>query len=379
MELAVARAHPSLVSLRHGMPTTSSLVSIVVPAYNAERFLGEALASMCAQTHTAIEVIVCDDASTDRTAEVVRSIGDSRLRYLRNEQTLGGYGAMNRGVRESRGEFVAVYHADDLYDTRIVEREVAYLSANDDVGAVFCLDRFLDEAAREYDRLRLPSAIASVTKFDTAALAEHLLRYKNTFLRTPSVMFRRSAFEAVGGFDQERFGIAADLDMWVRLSVDHRLGLIHEYLMGYRHYTAQWSKQYERMRTEPEMFFAVMDRHLSRSGIRALVSEEALTCYQVWRVQDESERAANAYVLGDRQKAVALLNSSRVLPLLRSSRRTQVARVLALRTLVRAAAASGTGQRARTLIHFARFRRFPPRDLAPPATGTAQSLGNGTA
>ena len=379
MELAVAQARPWLVCLKHGMPTSSSLVSIVVPAYNAERFLGDALASMCAQSHSAIEVIVCDDASTDRTADVVRSMGDSRIRYLRNDQTLGGYGAMNRGVRESRGEFVSVYHADDLYDANIVERELAYLSSRPDVGAVFCLDRFIDETGREYDRLRLPTALASVGEFDTASLAEYLLRFKNTFLRTPSVMFRRAAFEAVGGFDQERFGIAADLDMWVRLSVGHRLGLLHQYLMGYRHYTAQWSKQYERMRTEPEMFFAVMDRHLSRPGIRALVSQEALTAYRVWRVQDEAERAANAYVLGDRQKAVALLNSSLVRPLLRSSRRTQVARVLALRTLVRAAAASGTSRRARGLIHFARFRRFPPRDLAPPAAGTAHSLGNGTA
>lgn len=358
--------------------TTSPLVSIVVPAYNAERFLADALASVCAQSHTAIEVIVCDDASTDATPEIARNTGDGRVRYLRNDKTLGGYGAMNRGVRESRGEYVAIYHADDLYDARIVERELAFLLEHSDAGAVFCLDRFIDESGREYDRLRLPTALSHVELFDAGLLAENLLRYKNTFLRTPSGMFRRVAFDAVGGFDQERFGIAADLDMWARLSIEWRIGLVHEYLMGYRHYTAQWSKQYERMRTEPEMFFAAMDRHLSRPGIRALVSGEALTCYRVWRVQDEAERAANAYVLGDRQKAVALLNSSLVRPLLRSSKRVQVARVLALRTLVRAAAASGTSLPARRLIHFARFRRFPSGELAPPSTSAAHSLGNGS-
>jgi glycosyltransferase involved in cell wall biosynthesis len=361
------------------MAKTSPLVSIVVPAYNAERFLGEALASVCAQSHSAIEVIVCDDASADATPTIAKATGDDRVRYLRNDQTLGGYGAMNRGVRESRGEYVAIYHADDVYDPRIVERELAFLAARPEVGAVFCLDRFIDEAGREYGRLKLPPALTRVESFDAAFLAESLLRYKNTFLRTPSVMFRRAAFDAVSGFDQERFGIAADLDMWARLSVETRIGLVHEYLMGYRHYTAQWSKQYERMRTEPEMFFAVMDRHLSRPGIRSLVSADALTCYRVWRVQDEAERAANAYVLGDRQKAVALLNSSLVRPLLRSSRRGQVARVLALRTLVRAAAASGTSTRVRGLVHFARFRRFPAGELAPPSTSAAHSLGNGKA
>ena len=360
------------------MTTTSPLVSIVVPAYNAERFLAEALASVCAQSHNAIEVIVCDDASTDRTPDIAQGTGDPRVRYLRNDQTLGGYGAMNRAVRESRGEFVAIYHADDVYDSQIVERELAFLAEHTDVGAVFCLDRFIDETGREYGRLRVPPDMAASRLFDAAQLAENLLRYKNTFLRTPSVMFRRAAFDAVGGFDQERFGIAADLDMWTRLSLEWRIGLVHEYLMGYRHYTAQWSKQYERMRTEPEMFFAAMDRHLSRPGVRSLVSTDALTSYRVWRVRDEAERAANAYVLGDRLKAIALLNSSLVRPLLRSSRRGEVARVLALRTLVRAAAASGTSTYARRLVHFARFRRFPPGDLAPPSTSAAHSLGTST-
>ncbi len=142
---------------------------------------------------------------------------------------------MNRGVRESRGEYVAIFHADDVYDPRIVERELAFLGEHADAGAVFCLDRFIDEAGHEYARLRLPASLARVELFDTALLAESLLRHKNTFLRTPSVMFRRAAFDAVGGFDQERFGIAADLDMWARLSIAWRIGLVHEYLMGYRH------------------------------------------------------------------------------------------------------------------------------------------------
>jgi glycosyltransferase involved in cell wall biosynthesis len=357
------------------MTTSSPLVSIVIPAYNAERFLAEALASVCAQSHSAIEVIVCDDASTDATPAIARGTGDARVRYLRNDRTLGGYGAMNCAVRESRGEYVAIYHADDIYDPAIVERELAFLLDHEDVGAVFCLDRFVDEAGREYGRLRLPPDLGSTRVFDAALLAEKLLRHKNAFLRTPTVMFRRAAFDAMDGFDQSRFGIAADLDMWTRLSVEWRIGLVHEYLMSYRHYTAQWSRQYERMRTAPEMFFAAMDRHLSRPGIRALVSADALTCYRVWRVQDEAERAANAYVLGDRLKAIALLNSSFVRPLLRSSRRRQVARVLALRAVVRVAAASGTTLSARRLVHFARFRRFPPGTLAPPLASAAQSLG----
>ena len=145
------------------MTTTSPLVSIVVPAYNAERFLDEALASVCAQSHRDIEVIVCDDASTDRTPVIAQSTGDRRVRYLRNDRTLGGYGAMNRAVRDSRGEFVAIYHADDVYDPQIVERELAFLARHTDVGAVFCLDRFIDESGREYGRVRAPPCPRHIT------------------------------------------------------------------------------------------------------------------------------------------------------------------------------------------------------------------------
>src|SRR4030095_9983291 len=119
------------------MTKTSPLVSIVVPAYNAGRFLGDALASVCAQSHSAIEVIVCDDASTDATPDIARGTGDERVRSLRNGRTLGGYGAMNRGVRESRGEYVAIFHADDVYDPRIVECELRFLGEHADAGAVF--------------------------------------------------------------------------------------------------------------------------------------------------------------------------------------------------------------------------------------------------
>jgi glycosyltransferase involved in cell wall biosynthesis len=357
------------------MTLRKPLVSIVVPAYNAERFLGDALASVCAQSHPDLEVIVCDDASTDRTPAVAQGTGDPRVRYLRNEHTLGGYGAMNRGVGESRGEYVAVYHADDLYDTRIVERELAFLLDHEEVGAVFCLDRFIDESGREYGRLRLPPALADLDVLDAELLVDSLLRYKNTFLRTPSVMFRRAAFDSVGGFDQAGFGIAADLDMWNRISIRWRIGLVNEYLMSYRHYSAQWSKRYERMRIEPEMFFLVMDTHLSRPGIAHLVTADARMCYDVWRAQDDAERAANAFVLGDRNRAVALLRGSGVLPLLRSSRRGQVARVIGLRALVRSAAAIGPSGPARSLVHFARFRRLPPRDVAPPPPSVVHSLG----
>lgn len=356
------------------VPSSQRLISIVVPAYNAERFIDESLTSILRQSYRALEIIVCDDASTDGTGALVRQINDRRVRYLPSENNLGGYGAMNRGVAQARGEFVAVYHADDVYGPDIVEREAAFLTTHAEAGAVFCLDRFIDEHNHEYGALKLPATLRGVSMFRDDQLTEAILRYKNTFLRTPSVMFRRAAFEAVGGFDQEGFGIAADLDMWLRLSLHSAIGLIPDHLYSYRHFPQQWSRIYDRLRTEPEMYFAVMDRHLSRPGIRDRVSAEAVARYEAWRVKDETERASNALMLGDPRMALAILDTTVVAPILRSSQKTRVARVLALRGLVRAAARAGAGPVARGLVYFARFRRLPPRRFEPPVATATHTL-----
>jgi glycosyltransferase involved in cell wall biosynthesis len=349
--------------------TTTTRVSVCVPVHNGARFLSESLESICAQTYPLHEIIVCDNASTDETPAIIAAAAaaDSRIRTLHNERNLGGYGAMNRAVHAATGELVAIYHADDVYDHRIVEREVSYLIDHPDVGAVFTLDRFLDERGREYDRLRVPPGLKGLQRFDGATLTQAVMRHKNTFLRTPSAMMRRAVFQALGGFDQERFGPAADLDLWLRIAHAHSIGLIHEHLVGYRHHPDQWSRVYDRLRTSAESYFAVLDRHLSRPGVHASVSSEAHAWYRVWRAKDEAERAANLLMLGDRQRAVALVNGSLVRPLLRSSGRGVVARVLALRSLVRLAAAAGGGRASRALLYLARFRRLPRGTLEAPS------------
>src|SRR5689334_22259492 len=102
--------------------TGTPRVSVVVPVWNGERFLRESLDSILLQTFPSLEVIVMDDASTDGTEQIVRSYGDA-VRYHRQSATRGIYGNCNDGIALARGEFIAIYHADDIYDPTIVERE----------------------------------------------------------------------------------------------------------------------------------------------------------------------------------------------------------------------------------------------------------------
>src|SRR5215216_4504313 len=118
---------------------TQPLVTIAVPVYNGARHLRESLDSILGQTYPRTEVIVLDDASTDETPAITASYG-ARIRLVRNSKNLGGFGNMNAGIRLATGSLFAIYHADDVYEPAIVEREVAFLESHPKLGAVFCLD-----------------------------------------------------------------------------------------------------------------------------------------------------------------------------------------------------------------------------------------------
>jgi len=90
-------------------------VSVIIPAYNTEKYISQAIESALTQTEQSVEVIVVNDASTDATLEVVKSFSDERLTLINNEYNRGAGYARNRAIQESRGEWVAVLDSDDWY------------------------------------------------------------------------------------------------------------------------------------------------------------------------------------------------------------------------------------------------------------------------
>lgn len=99
-------------------------VSIIIPAYNTENYIAQAIQSALGQTLTNLEVIVVDDGSTDATVEVVKSFSDSRLKVFVNEQNLGVSGARNRALQEAQGEWIAILDSDDWYAPERLEKLV---------------------------------------------------------------------------------------------------------------------------------------------------------------------------------------------------------------------------------------------------------------
>jgi len=209
-------------SLRPSDAATAPLVSVVIPAFNAAATIGRTLRSALAQTHLEIEVIVVDDASSDDTAAIVAAAGDPRVRLIRAEHG-GQAAARNRGIAESRGAFVAPLDADDLWDARKIELQVARaLAAATPPGFVYCFHYRIDGADR----------IVAAPEAEThEGFVFHRLYHRN-FVGTGSApLFSRAAVLEAGGYQG---GHSEDALLQLRVARRHPVAVVPERLVGYR-------------------------------------------------------------------------------------------------------------------------------------------------
>lgn len=311
------------------------LVSICMPAYNVENVLEAALRSVLTQTYQRIEVILIDDASTDNTHKVAQSISDERIKYFRNKTNLGGYQTMNKAISLSTGDLIAVYHSDDVYEPTIVEKEVAYLRANKEVGAVFCLAYLMNDEGSLFGRYTIPHEFRNRKSLTYEEIFPFFLRNKNILLCCPSFMTRRKVLEIVGPFDAEKYDIAADLDMWIRIARRFPIGILNEVLMRYRSGKRRWSKRYNNFRTDQELYFNIMDFYLEKDGWFQKLKNTDLVEYQFHQCDDETFRATNLIIHGDIHKALELLHRPYPYHTLLINLKRRKLRVLLLRVFIR--------------------------------------------
>lgn len=106
------------------------LVSIIMPSYNTGAYIGESIRSVINQTYINWELIIVDDCSTDNTDEIVRSIKDSRIIYLKNNKNSGAAVSRNRALREARGRYIAFLDSDDLWESSKLEKQISFMQSN---------------------------------------------------------------------------------------------------------------------------------------------------------------------------------------------------------------------------------------------------------
>jgi len=267
-----------------------------VPVYNGARYLREALDSLVRQTHPPLEILVMDDASTDGTPEIARSYGPP-VRYYRHPINCGIYDNVNSGIARAQGDLIATYHADDIYEPDIVERQVDCFIRYPALGAVFCQDVFVDAEGREYGRLQLPPDVRGSRPLEGRTVFNAILTYQNIFLVCPTAMVPARIHRALGVYRQDTWRNSADLDMWLRILRGHPILVLEKYLMKYRHFPGQSSRRYHHLRREPGRFFAIMDHYLA-GECGAWAAASALRAYEAHRAEDLLMVSVNHYITG---------------------------------------------------------------------------------
>ncbi|HEY9623209.1 MAG TPA: glycosyltransferase family A protein [Crinalium sp.] len=220
------------------------LVSVIIPAYNAETFIEKTLRSVLNQTYRQIEVLVVDDGSSDRTPELVKAIAqqDDRV-ILLTQPNSGVAAARNLAIQKAKGEFIAPIDADDVWYPENLERQVrCFLESKKSVGVVYSWSLDIDEADLPTDGYHTATVEGDV--FST-------LLCHNFIGNASATMVRRSCLDAVGGYNAYFRELNAqgceDWDLYLRLAEKYHFRVVPKFLVGYRKISGSMSRDYGKM------------------------------------------------------------------------------------------------------------------------------------
>lgn len=220
------------------------LVSVIVPAYNAETYIAHTLNSVLSQTYKNIEVIVVDDGSHDGTAEIVEAIAlrDDRVTLL-HQSNSGVAAARNLAIERSRGEYIAPVDADDIWSPQKIEKQVrCMLHEGPSTGLVYVWSVHIDERG-------FLTAGFNASDIEGDVLVASVMV---NFIGNASVpLIRRVCFDQVGGYDVRFFKQNAqgceDSDLYIRIAASYKFRVVKEFLVGYRKRIGSMSFNYRFM------------------------------------------------------------------------------------------------------------------------------------
>lgn len=201
------------------------LISVIMSAYNSEKFIADSIKSISNQTYDNWELILINDCSTDHTSQIVSQFmdSDSRIKIINNSENYGLTKSLNIGIANSNGEYIARLDSDDLAESSRFEKQVNYLSNYPEVGLVGSGAYLIDSSSNKVGSMNVISRQSSINKF---------LIHLNPFIHS-SLMFRKKALDDAGYY-REKFRYSQDYDLVLRLCEKYRSSNIAEPLIRWR-------------------------------------------------------------------------------------------------------------------------------------------------
>ena len=198
-------------------------ISVIMPVYNAERFLKQAVESILNQTFDDFEFLIIDDNSSDNTREIIRSYKDNRIKLITNPVRVGFTNSLNQGLKIAQGEYIARMDSDDISEPDRFLKQINFLKNNPDIGVCGSWIKVIDENNNILQKSKLP-------------LTHKLIVWNlffNDCIAHPSVIFRRHIM-GIPILYNPQFETAEDYELWIRMSKITKIENIPEYLLKYR-------------------------------------------------------------------------------------------------------------------------------------------------
>ena len=251
-------------------------MSICIPVYNAERFIGASIVSALAQRGVEFEVVVVDNASTDATPRAIAQFTDPRIRSYRNDRNIGAAGNFNRCVELARGRYLKILCADDVLYPDCLEKQAAALD-DDSIMLAGSARDIIDERGRVRLRRRFPHRSGRIR--GDQAIRAVVRAGTNLFGEPAAVLVRTEAVRAAGAFDPH-YQFCLDVDLWCRLLLAGGDVYMHdEVLCAFRVSGASWSATLaRRQRHEFREFVA----HLEQRGVVLSSLDRARSRARAW-------------------------------------------------------------------------------------------------
>jgi len=203
-------------------------VSIILTSYNHAKFVREAIDSVISQTFADWELFIFDDASTDDSWNTIKDCVDPRIKIFRNCVNNGPIYAFNKVIFElAHGRYISIHHSDDVWELDKLEKQIAFLDARPEVGAVFTWTQIIDE-----NGLYLDNGSFTQPNKTRWQWLNSIFFMSNPFAH-PSVMMRKACYQELGGY-RDYLAQTPDVEMWSRLLLAYPVHIIPERLTKHR-------------------------------------------------------------------------------------------------------------------------------------------------
>lgn len=234
----------------------SPILSVLMPVFNSELFVAEAIESILNQTFKDFEFLILDDASTDQSFEIIKDFEkqDSRIKVFKNEKNLGVVASRNKLINLSKGKYIAWLDSDDIALPNRFEEEIKFLGEHPEIGLVGAFPIIIDEFGNKIGKWSFET--------DPQKLKIELF-FHSPFLSS-SIVIRKSALPQ--NFYDSKFPVAEDFDLYSKISENSDLANIPEFLVKYRINSKGLSKSNsEKMEN---LSVQVIQEHAERLGIK---------------------------------------------------------------------------------------------------------------